>query len=60
MITTEPNDVLAPSHDRMPVVLGPEQIGTYLAGELKESGPSAGGTQVQGDRELPQEAPESG
>lgn len=41
MITTEPNGVLAPVHDRMPAVLTDEQIPDYLAGELHEFGPSA-------------------
>lgn len=40
MITTEPNSVLAPVHDRMPAVLTDEQIPAYLAGELQEFGPS--------------------
>lgn len=41
MITTEPNDVLEPVHDRMPAVLADWQIAPYLAGELHEFGPSA-------------------
>ncbi|RYD85141.1 MAG: SOS response-associated peptidase [Verrucomicrobiaceae bacterium] len=41
MITTEPNEVLAPVHDRMPAVLTDEQIPAYLAGELHIFGPSA-------------------
>lgn len=40
MITTEPNDVLEPVHDRMPAVLGDEQIRPYLDGDLREFGPS--------------------
>ena len=40
MITTEPNDVLEPVHDRMPAVLADSQIAPYLAGELHEFGPS--------------------
>lgn len=40
MITTEPNGVLAPVHDRMPAVLADDQIPTYLSGDLHEFGPS--------------------
>lgn len=40
MITTEPNEVLAPVHDRMPAVLSDTQIEPYLQGELNEFGPS--------------------
>ena len=40
MISTEPNEVLAPAHDRMPAVLALEQIKPYLAGNLKEFVPS--------------------
>ena len=41
MITTEPNDVLAPVHDRMPAVLSDEQIVPFLQGESQAFGPSA-------------------
>lgn len=41
MITTEPNTVLEPVHDRMPAVLGDDQMVPYLAGELSTFGPSA-------------------
>ncbi|MEO5716534.1 MAG: SOS response-associated peptidase family protein [Luteolibacter sp.] len=41
MITTEPNSLLGPIHDRMPAVLTDSQIGAYLSGELQEFGPSA-------------------
>jgi putative SOS response-associated peptidase YedK len=40
MITTEPNDVLGPIHDRMPAVLADEQIEPFLGGELSTFGPS--------------------
>ena len=40
MITTEPNPIVQPVHDRMPAVLRAEQIRPYLAGELNEFGPS--------------------
>lgn len=40
MITTEPNSVLAPIHDRMPAVLMDSQIPAYLSGELSSFGPS--------------------
>lgn len=40
MITTEPNEVLAPVHDRMPAVLADDQLRPYLDGELNEFGPS--------------------
>jgi putative SOS response-associated peptidase YedK len=41
MITTEPNAVVGPVHDRMPAVLMPGQIAPYLGGGLQEIGPSA-------------------
>jgi len=41
MITTHPNNVLEPVHDRMPAVLGDAQIPLFLEGELNEFGPSA-------------------
>jgi putative SOS response-associated peptidase YedK len=41
MITTEPNGVVRPVHDRMPAVLTDEQILPYLAHELHEFGPSS-------------------
>ena len=41
MITTDPNAVLEPVHDRMPAVLQGSQITPFLAGELNEFGPSA-------------------
>ncbi len=31
IITTAPNDVMAPLHDRMPVIVQPERYGTWLA-----------------------------
>ena len=40
MITTEPNDLLEPIHDRMPAVLSDEQIKPFLNGELTALGPS--------------------
>ncbi|MES2660850.1 MAG: SOS response-associated peptidase family protein [Verrucomicrobiota bacterium] len=40
MITTEPNAVLGPVHDRMPAVLDSDQVASYLAGGLQEFGPS--------------------
>jgi len=41
MITTEPNAVVGPVHDRMPAVLHEDRIDTYLTGELNEFGPSS-------------------
>jgi putative SOS response-associated peptidase YedK len=41
MITTEPNAVLEPVHDRMPAVLSDDQMAPYLSGELSNFGPSA-------------------
>jgi putative SOS response-associated peptidase YedK len=32
VVTTEPNDLMAPIHDRMPVVLAPGEYDTWLAG----------------------------
>ena len=40
MITTEPNEVLKPVHDRMPAVLSDAQISPFLDGELDFLGPS--------------------
>lgn len=40
MITTEPNEIMAPVHDRMPAVLGDEQISPFLDGDLNVFGPS--------------------
>jgi putative SOS response-associated peptidase YedK len=47
MITTEPNAVLAPVHDRMPAVLDEAQIEPYLRGELHAFGPSSVALQYQ-------------
>lgn len=47
MITTEPNGVLAPVHDRMPAVLSGEQIAPFLDGDLNAFGPSAVALQYQ-------------
>jgi putative SOS response-associated peptidase YedK len=41
MITTEPNAVMEPVHDRMPAVLTHAQIAPYLEGEFHGFGPSA-------------------
>ncbi len=41
MITTEPNAVMKPVHDRMPAVLTLAQIPSYLDRELHEFGPSS-------------------
>ncbi|QEL13853.1 SOS response-associated peptidase [Limnoglobus roseus] len=35
-ITTEPNDVLRPFHDRMPVIVRPENFTEWLAAETSE------------------------
>jgi putative SOS response-associated peptidase YedK len=40
MITTEPSEVVAAVHDRMPAVLAEESIGPFLSGGLREFGPS--------------------
>lgn len=40
MVTTTPNDILKPVHDRMPAVLTDDQIRPYLDYELHEFGPS--------------------
>jgi putative SOS response-associated peptidase YedK len=47
MITTEPNTILRPVHDRMPAVLGEGQMIPYLTGELNNFGPSAVTLQFQ-------------
>jgi putative SOS response-associated peptidase YedK len=47
MITTEPNEVLGPVHDRMPAVLSDEQIPPFLDGDLKAFGPSAVGLEYR-------------
>jgi putative SOS response-associated peptidase YedK len=36
VLTTEPNDLMEPIHDRMPVVLPAEEEGTWLAGDPEE------------------------
>lgn len=41
MITTEPNPVVAPVHDRMPAVLLSHQIRPFLQQEIHEFGPSS-------------------
>ena len=41
MITTEPNGIVGPVHDRMPAVLADEQLRPFLDGELNEFGPSS-------------------
>lgn len=41
MITTEPTAAIAPIHDRIPAVLGDEQISRYLDGQLNEFGPTS-------------------
>lgn len=40
MITTEPNELVSPVHDRMPAVLLPSQFEPFLQGELQEFGAS--------------------
>jgi len=40
MLTTEPNRVAAFVHDRMPAILRPEEIGPYLAGEMRNFHPA--------------------
>lgn len=47
MITTEPNAVMVPVHDRMPAVLTDEQIAPFMEGELNAFGPSAVALQYQ-------------
>lgn len=47
MITTEPNEVLAPVHDRMPAVLADEQIEPFMEGGLNAFGPSGVALQYQ-------------
>jgi putative SOS response-associated peptidase YedK len=37
IITTEPNDLVAPYHDRMPVILLKEDVQTWLDGETPEA-----------------------
>lgn len=41
MITTDPNDVLEPVHDRMPAALTDQQIAPFLQNELHEFGASS-------------------
>ncbi len=41
MITTEPNATVLPFHDRMPVVLEPEEIEDFLAGRMRHFKPPA-------------------
>ncbi len=38
ILTTTPNDVVAPVHDRMPVILAPEEYGTWIAADARDPG----------------------
>ena len=38
ILTTEPNDLMRPLHNRMPVILEPGDYGRWLDGELPASG----------------------
>ena len=37
IVTTDANEAIAPIHDRMPVLLAPEQGDTWLSGSLDEA-----------------------
>lgn len=60
MITTEPNELVGPVHDRMPAVLGKEQIGPFLSGELEAFGPSLVTLEFKETRNFLKEKPPEG
>lgn len=37
VVTTGPNEIMAPIHDRMPVIIGPEQWASWLSGTPEEA-----------------------
>ena len=37
IVTTDANEAIAPIHDRMPVILAPEEADTWLSGSLEEA-----------------------
>lgn len=37
LITTEPNEIMTPVHDRMPVIVSPDDYAQWLTGELDEA-----------------------
>ena len=41
MITTDPNALVGPVHDRMPAVLAEDQLRPFVEGDLSEFGPSS-------------------
>lgn len=41
LLTTEANELLAPYHDRMPVILAPDDYDVWLSPDVRESGPLA-------------------
>lgn len=60
MITTEPNGLVGPVHDRMPAVLADEQIGPFLSGALEEFGPSSVTLEFQETRNFLKDTPAQG
>jgi putative SOS response-associated peptidase YedK len=38
ILTTTPNELVAPVHDRMPVILRPEEVDEWLDGDLRDVG----------------------
>lgn len=61
MITTDPNAVLEPVHDRMPAVLVPDQFEPFLSGDLQEFGPSTSSLRFsEAENFLQRKKPEQG
>jgi putative SOS response-associated peptidase YedK len=52
IITTAPNELMAPIHNRMPVILRPEDEGAWLDPELKDTGAIVAMLQPYPDEEM--------
>ena len=47
ILTTAANEIVAPVHDRMPVILAPEDFDSWLAGQTVPLGPCPSDTMVR-------------